>query len=70
MKKYLSIVAVLVLAATLVVGCEGAPSATVLPPGKGMLKVYVTDPPPPDMEEVLVTIKAWRFTRLEALGRL
>lgn len=57
MKKYLAIVAVLMLTATLVVGCEGVPSATVLPPGMGMLKIYVTDPPPPDMEEVLVTIK-------------
>ncbi len=58
MKKYLAIVAVLVLAATLVVGCEGVSSATALPPGMGMLKIYVTDPPPPDMEEVLVTIKS------------
>lgn len=58
MKKYLAIVAVLVLASTLVVGCEGVSSATALPPGMGMLKIYVTDPPPPDMEEVLVTIKS------------
>ena len=58
MKKYLAIVAVLMLAATLVVGCEGVSSATALPPGTGMLKIYVTDPPPPDMEEVLVTIKS------------
>ena len=58
MKKYLVIVAVLALAATLVVGCEGVSSATALPPGMGMLKIYVTDPPPPDMEEVLVTIKS------------
>ena len=41
-----------------------APSPTVKPiltselsPGTGMIDVYVTDPPPPDMEKILVDIK-------------
>jgi hypothetical protein len=34
-----------------------SPTAMALPSGMGMLQVYVTDPPPPDMEKILVDVK-------------
>ena len=66
MKKYLVGMVALVLVLVLATSCSGIPTSMAtrftatpdLPPGMGMLKIYVTDPPPPDMEEVLVTIKA------------
>ncbi len=60
MRRIISGVIVLTLLASLGLagGCAEAPSATTaLPAGMGMLKVYVTDPPPPDMDEILVTIE-------------
>ena len=49
MKKYLVGITALVLVLALVTGCNGVPTSIqstvtpTLPPGTGMLKVYVTD---------------------------
>ncbi len=62
MKKYLGGITTLVLVLALVTGCNGVPTSIqstvtpTLPPGMGMLKVYVTDAPG-DIENCFVTIK-------------
>lgn len=58
MKRYLVAVTVLALVAVLGAGCaEAPPSTATLPAGMGMLEVRVTDPPPPDMDQILVDIE-------------
>jgi hypothetical protein len=68
MKPCLIILTVLVLLAGLMTGCTvqstTIPASTVaptstpnLPSGTGTLQVYVTDPPPPEMDEIWVDVK-------------
>ncbi len=67
-KTYLAITTLLVSAVLLVGGCieaetvplttePGAAATVAMAAGSGMLKVYVTDPPPPDMKEIWVDVK-------------
>ncbi|HEY86965.1 MAG TPA: DUF4382 domain-containing protein [Dehalococcoidia bacterium] len=62
MKKYLLGITALVLILALVTGCNGVPTSMqstvtpTVPPGMGMLEVYVTDAPD-EFEEISVTIK-------------
>ena len=70
MKKLLSVFIILLLTAILMPGCDAATStpttsissgealsSTDLPDGMGKLVVNVTDPPPPDMDSVMVEVK-------------
>ncbi len=67
-KTYLAVTALLVSAVLLSGGCleadtaslatgPGAAATVAMAAGSGTLKVYVTDPPPPDMKEIWVDIK-------------
>lgn len=65
MKHCTAIIITLLLTLILVIGCSPItspdsdllPSGSDLPDGMGRLVVNVTDPPPPDMERVIVTVK-------------
>jgi hypothetical protein len=70
MKKFLSVLMFLLLTAILIPGCNvitstpttsstpGLPSSgSDLPDGMGRLVVNVTDPPPPDMDSVMVKVE-------------
>lgn len=70
MKKFLSVLMILLLTAVLIPGCTAitstssitsssqSPSSTSnLPDGMGKLVVNVTDPPPPDMDSVMVVVE-------------
>ena len=70
MKKLLSVLMILLLTAVLIPGCTAitstpttpstsslSPSDSDLPDGMGRLVVNVTDPPPPDMDSVMVKVE-------------
>jgi hypothetical protein len=64
MKKQLAVFTTLVMLSVLIGGCTGEPSASQqesdliasIPAGSGMLRLYVADPPAPDMDNILVDI--------------
>ena len=57
MKKIFLFIISLLVIAILIPGCTFATSTTSgLPDGMGKLVVNVTDPPPPDMDSVMVEV--------------
>jgi hypothetical protein len=65
MKNFVTFIMVLLLTSILIMGCSPitstpttSPSSDLgLPDGMGMLVVNVTDPPPPDMDSVMVKVE-------------
>jgi hypothetical protein len=64
MKKKFIVMTVFAIGALLLTGCNTMQSVagfektagSELPSGKGIIEVYVTDPPPPDMDEIWVYV--------------
>jgi hypothetical protein len=76
MKRQLAVFTALAMLSLLAVGCAGEPSSSQpesdtianIPAGSGMLQVYVTDPPAPDMDAILVDIANIEAHMAEGVG--
>jgi len=76
MKRRLAVFTALVMASVLIIGCAGEPSASQqesdltasIPAGSGMLRLYVADPPAPDMDAILVDIANIEAHMAEGVG--
>jgi hypothetical protein len=62
MKKIFMFITVIAITMMLLAGCAVPGTSTTssqdLPSGTGLLQVYVTDPPPPDMEKIMVEVES------------
>ncbi|HEY31525.1 MAG TPA: DUF4382 domain-containing protein [Dehalococcoidia bacterium] len=76
MKKQLAVLTALSMLSVFTIGCTGEPSASQqesdltasIPAGSGMLRLYVADPPAPDMDAILVDIANIEAHMAEGVG--